>query len=85
MFGCILILSSCSNASKEAETYFNEVYSDALNEHENIEKSIIDFYDLALTSELEKALLIISENIIPETEAILEALSDTNENAFYQM
>lgn len=71
----LVVLTSCNNAQKEAETYVDQVYEDAIKKNKKAEISMEEFFNSALAAEHEDAFAILNERVIPEHEELANILN----------
>lgn len=70
----LILLSSCSNASDEFNTYFNDTYPDIKDDSSQAKASTQEYMNLILESKPKKAIELLNNNVIPEHEALLEKI-----------
>lgn len=76
----LVILSSCSSASKEAQAYFDDTYDDITKESAEVEKGIEEYVNHIIDAEPEKAVKTLNEKVIPEQETLIEKIDDVDLN-----
>src|SRR5690625_3733785 len=76
----LVILSSCSSASKEAQAYFDDTYDDITEDSAEIERGIEEYVNHIIDEEPEKAVKTLNDKVIPEQEALIEKINDVDLN-----
>ena len=82
VIGILGMLSGCG-ASKEMQTYFDEVHEGVNEKNMEIEEATTEFIEFILSEEPEKVIDILEEKVIPLHESIIEMLdgADVTEEA----
>src|SRR5690625_792630 len=76
----LVILSSCSSASKEAQTYFDDTYNEIINDSAEIERVTEEYANHIIDAEPEKAVKTLNDKVIPEQEALIKKINDVDLN-----
>ncbi len=74
----LFVLVSCNNASKEAETYYNDIFNDVTEESQDIVESVEDLIVAVTSSEPERAIDVLNDDILPAHEALTKILSEAD-------